>query len=36
MISEKCQSTNWQENGERTKALEEIVKEHEEAMEVPA
>ena len=28
--------TNWQENGERLHALEEIVKEHEEAMEVPA
>lgn len=28
--------TNWQENGERKKALEEIVREHEEAMEVPA
>jgi F420-non-reducing hydrogenase iron-sulfur subunit len=27
---------NWRENGERTKALEDIVKEHEEAMEVPA
>ena len=27
---------NWQENGERLQALEEIVKEHEEAMEVPA
>jgi len=27
---------NWQENGERLKALEDIVKEHEEAMEVPA
>ena len=27
---------NWQENGDRLKALEEIVKEHEEAMEVPA
>jgi F420-non-reducing hydrogenase iron-sulfur subunit len=25
---------NWQENGERIKALEEIVKEHEEALEV--
>lgn len=28
--------SNWQENGERLKALEDIVKEHEEAMEVPA
>jgi F420-non-reducing hydrogenase iron-sulfur subunit len=28
--------SNWQENGDRLKALEEIVKEHEEAMEVPA
>jgi F420-non-reducing hydrogenase iron-sulfur subunit len=28
--------TNWQENGERLKALQEIVKEHEEAMEVQA
>ncbi len=27
---------NWQENGERLHALEAIVKEHEEAMEVPA
>jgi len=27
---------NWDENGERLHALEEIVKEHEEAMEVPA
>ena len=27
---------NWQENGERLEALEEIVKEHAEAMEVPA
>ncbi len=25
---------NWQENGERARALEEIVKEHQEAMEV--
>ncbi len=25
---------NWKENGERTQALEDIVKEHEEAMEV--
>ncbi len=29
-------SKNWQENGERLHALEAIVKEHEEAMEVPA
>ena len=28
-------SQNWEENGERLKALEDIVKEHEEAMEVP-
>jgi F420-non-reducing hydrogenase iron-sulfur subunit len=28
-------SQNWDENGERLKALEDIVKEHEEAMEVP-
>jgi F420-non-reducing hydrogenase iron-sulfur subunit len=28
--------SNWQENGERLHALEEIVKEHAEAMEVPA
>jgi F420-non-reducing hydrogenase iron-sulfur subunit len=27
---------NWQENGERQHALEAIVKEHQEAMEVPA
>jgi F420-non-reducing hydrogenase iron-sulfur subunit len=27
---------NWQENGEREEALREIVKEHQEAMEVPA
>ena len=27
---------NWQEDGERLKALEDIVKEHAEAMEVPA
>ena len=27
-------SDNWEENGERIKALEDIVKEHEEAMEV--
>ena len=27
---------NWEENGERQTALENIVKEHEEAMEVPA
>jgi len=27
---------NWDENGERQKALDDIVKEHEEAMEVPA
>ena len=27
---------NWEENGERLEALEDIVKEHEEAMEVPA
>ena len=27
---------NWHENGERLHALEAIVKEHEEAMEVPA
>ena len=29
-------SQNWEENGERLKALEDIVKEHEQAMEVPA
>ncbi len=29
-------SDNWAENGERIKALEDIVKEHEEAMEVPS
>ena len=29
-------SKNWEENGERLKALEDIVQEHEEAMEVPA
>jgi F420-non-reducing hydrogenase iron-sulfur subunit len=29
-------SGNWQEDGERLHALEDIVKEHEEAMEVPA
>jgi len=29
-------SQNWEENGERLQALEDIVKEHEEAMEVPA
>jgi F420-non-reducing hydrogenase iron-sulfur subunit len=28
-------SKNWDENGERIKALEDIVKEHQEAMEVP-
>ena len=28
--------TNWEENGGRLEALQEIVKEHEEAMEVPA
>jgi F420-non-reducing hydrogenase iron-sulfur subunit len=28
-------SKNWDENGERLEALESIVKEHEEAMEVP-
>jgi len=27
-------SANWQENGQRREALESIVKEHEEAMEV--
>ncbi len=27
-------SANWEENGERSKALENIVKEHQEAMEV--
>ncbi len=27
---------NWAENGQRRKALDDIVKEHEEAMEVPA
>jgi hypothetical protein len=27
-------SANWEENGERQKALEEIVAEHAEAMEV--
>ena len=27
---------NWEENGDRLKALEDIVKEHQEAMEVPA
>ena len=26
---------NWEENGQRSEALEDIVKEHEEAMEVP-
>ena len=26
---------NWEENGQRTEALEEIVREHAEAMEVP-
>jgi hypothetical protein len=26
---------NWEENGERFQALEDIVREHEEAMEVP-
>jgi F420-non-reducing hydrogenase iron-sulfur subunit len=29
-------SRNWAENGERLKALADIVKEHQEAMEVPA
>ncbi len=29
-------SDNWQENGARLQALEDIVKEHNEAMEVPA
>jgi F420-non-reducing hydrogenase iron-sulfur subunit len=29
-------SNNWEENGERLQALEDIVKEHEEAMEVSA
>jgi F420-non-reducing hydrogenase iron-sulfur subunit len=29
-------SHNWEENGQRLEALESIVKEHEEAMEVPA
>ncbi len=29
-------SKNWDENGDRLKALEDIVKEHQEAMEVPA
>ena len=29
-------SENWEENGGRLEALENIVKEHEEAMEVPA
>jgi F420-non-reducing hydrogenase iron-sulfur subunit len=29
-------SSNWEENGERIQALEDIVKEHEEAMEVSA
>ncbi len=28
-------SKNWEENGERLEALEDIAKEHEEAMEVP-
>ncbi len=28
-------SDNWEENGERLKALEDIVHEHAEAMEVP-
>lgn len=28
--------TNWQEDGSRLEALQDIVKEHEEAMEVPA
>lgn len=27
---------NWEENGERLQALEDIVREHQEAMEVPA
>ncbi len=27
---------NWDENGDRLKALEDIVKEHQEAMEVPS
>jgi len=29
-----CWSSNWQEDGQRLAALEEIVREHEEAMEV--
>lgn len=29
-------SQNWEENGDRLQALEDIVKEHSEAMEVPA
>ena len=29
-------SQNWEENGQRLKALEDIVHEHQEAMEVPA
>ena len=29
-------SSNWEENGQRAQALEEIVREHAEAMEVPA
>lgn len=29
-------SSNWEENGERIQALEDIVKEHEQAMEVTA
>jgi F420-non-reducing hydrogenase iron-sulfur subunit len=29
-------SKNWDEDGDRLKALEDIVKEHQEAMEVPA
>jgi F420-non-reducing hydrogenase iron-sulfur subunit len=29
-------SENWDENGDRLKALEDIVKEHQEAMEVLA
>ncbi len=28
-------SDNWKENGERLEALQNIVKEHDEAMEVP-
>ena len=28
-------SDNWEENGDRLKALEDIVNEHAEAMEVP-